>query len=282
MAPPAASPPSFPRAYLAQLEAFAARAPLPRVKALHLPADPEPGAERGEFCALELDDGSLGLSYVLLDDTLAALRRLPPPAGADALALARTYATGTGAHRTLGLAAANAITRCLFDRAGYVPPASTDSIADIAPRAGDTVGMVGFFKPLVPRILATGARLVIVELRAELVGDHGGYRVTLDAADLAGCRAVLATGTLLLNDTLDAVLAHARGAARVALIGPSLGCLPDALFARGVTSIGGSWITEPAAFVRSLPVGALRSAHARKYTLTAADYPGFDTLLARL
>jgi hypothetical protein len=30
---------------------------------------------KGEFCALELDDGSLGLSYVLLDDTLARLRR---------------------------------------------------------------------------------------------------------------------------------------------------------------------------------------------------------------
>lgn len=273
---------AFASDYLAQLRRFADRGPLPRVKALHLPADPAPGSERGEFCALELEDGSVGLSYVLLEDTLAALRRVSLERGGDALSLAQQYAHGRGALRTLGLAAANAITRCLLDRAGFVPPASADSIADIDPQPGETVGMVGFFKPLVPRIVASGAQLLIVELRADLVGQHEGYRVTLDTAELAPCRKVLATGTLLLNDTLDGVLAHCRGATRLALIGPSLGCLPDALFARGVTSIGGSWITDPTAFVQSLPAGALRSAHARKFTLRASDWPGFDALLARL
>jgi uncharacterized protein (DUF4213/DUF364 family) len=142
--------------------------------------------------------------------------------------------------------------------------------------------MIGWFKPLVPRIVATGASLTIVELRADLVGEHEGWRVTLDAGELAGCRQVLATGTLLLNDTLERMLAHCRGAERFALIGPSVGCLPDALFARGVTQLGGSWITDPTAFVRTLGAGALRSAHARKFSLEAADYPGFEALLARL
>lgn len=273
---------SFADDYLNQLQRFAERCPLPRVKALHLPSDPPPGSERGEFCALELEDGSIGLSYVLLEDTLVALRRVSLERGGDALSLARCYAQGSGAIRTLGLAAANAITRCLFDRAGFVPPASADSIADIDPRPGETVGMVGFFKPLVPRLVACGAQVLVVELRADLVGQHEGYRVTLDTAELAQCRKVLATGTLLLNDTLDGVLAHCRGAERLALIGPSLGCLPDGLFARGVTSIGGSWITDPTAFLQSLPVGALRSAHARKFTLRASDWPGVDALLSRL
>ena len=64
---------SFATDYLAQLEAFAASARLPRVRALHLPPERTVRDNRGEFCALELDDGSLGLSYVLLDDTLARL-----------------------------------------------------------------------------------------------------------------------------------------------------------------------------------------------------------------
>jgi hypothetical protein len=59
---------------LAQLDRLGAAHTLPRVRALHLPPDPPPGQPRGEFCALELQDGSLGLSYVLLDDTLARLR----------------------------------------------------------------------------------------------------------------------------------------------------------------------------------------------------------------
>jgi hypothetical protein len=55
---------------LAQLGAAAA---LPAVRALHLPPAPAPGSNRGEFCAIELADGTLGLSYVLLGDTWAQL-----------------------------------------------------------------------------------------------------------------------------------------------------------------------------------------------------------------
>jgi hypothetical protein len=62
---------SFATEFVAQLDHMAQHMALPRVRALHLPPDPEPGQPRGEFCALALDDGSLGLSYVLLDDTLA-------------------------------------------------------------------------------------------------------------------------------------------------------------------------------------------------------------------
>jgi uncharacterized protein (DUF4213/DUF364 family) len=273
---------SFATDVLAQLDRFAACAPLPRMRALHLPPDPPPGHDRGEFCALELEDGSIGLSYVLLDDTLAALRGTGRVDGSDALALARRYADGHGAERTLGLAAVNALSRCLFDRAGFAPPAAADSVGLGTIVPGDRVGMIGFFKPLVPRIVAAGADLTIVELRADLVGEHDGWRVTLDAAALAGCRRVLATGTLLLNDTLERMLAHCAGSEVFALVGPSVGCLPDALFARGITQIGGSWITEPRAFIDTLEGGALRNAHARKFSLRREDWPGFEALLARL
>lgn len=273
---------SFAAEYLGQLERFAARSPLPRVRALHLPPPPG-GDERGEFCALELEGGALGLSYVLLDGaTLEALRRGPDPKGADALALARRYANAGGAERTLGLAAANALTRCLYDRAGFVPPASRDSLGLIDPQAGEHVGMIGLFRPLVARLLASGVRLTVVELRAELAGEHAGWRVTTDARELAGCTQVLATGTLLLNDTLERMLEHCRGARHFALVGPSVGCLPDALFARGVTLLGGSWVTEPAGYADALRAGHSCSAHARKFALGAADYPGLAALLARL
>jgi hypothetical protein len=56
---------SFASDYLAQLERFAQRGPLPRMRALHLPPEPAPREARGEFCALELDDGSLGLRATL-------------------------------------------------------------------------------------------------------------------------------------------------------------------------------------------------------------------------
>lgn len=276
---------SFATDYLGQLERLAQRATLPRVKALHIPPDPAPGEPRGEFCALELDDGSLGLSYVLLDDTLAAMRQLDPTlglAGADALQTARRFVTAQGAERTVGFAAANALTRWLFDRAGYRPDASIDSLGALDPHPGEHIGMIGLFTPLLPRVLASGAQLTVIELKAHLAGERDGYRVTLDADELRHCDKVVSTGTLVLNDTLDEMLARCTQARWIALVGPSMGCLPDALFSRGVTLIGGSWVLDGPSYVDALRQGVQRQGLAQKVAITRDAWPGFETLLARL
>ncbi len=269
---------------LALLDCAAARLTLPRVAALHLPHPDLAGGKEGEFCALELEGGAIGLSYVLLDDTLARLvegRDGHPLAGSDALSVARWYRDDDGVKRTIGFATINALTRWLFDRAGFVPGPSADSIGGLAPAAGEHVGMVGFFTPLIPKVVASGAKLTVLELKAELAGAHPGFDVTLDPADLAHCDKVLSTSTVLLNDTLDRVLDACRSARRVALIGPSAGCLPDPLFARGVSFVGGSWITDSPGFVKALVSGESWGKHARKFGLAAEDYPGFDALLRR-
>lgn len=277
---------SFAADYLAQLEGFATAGPLPRVRALHLPPQPQAhaSANKGEFCALELDDGSLGLSYVLLDDTLARLRAAGDGlglAGADALAVARRYASADSFTRALGFAAANALTRCLYDRAGFRPAPSRDSIGQMEPHAGEHIGMIGLFRPLLGRVLESGARLTVVELNPDLAGDAGGYRVTLDATELGSCEKVVSTSTLLLNDTLDRMLACCRAARWFAMVGPGAGCLPDALFARGVTLLGGNWIDDGAGFLAALTRGESTSACSTKSALTPDTYPGFATLLER-
>ncbi|MBK9350143.1 MAG: hypothetical protein IPN05_08105 [Sulfuritalea sp.] len=277
---------SFADDYLAQLAAFAVQGTLPRVRALHLPPPPtgDPGENKGEFCALELDDGSLGLSYVLLDDTLARLRTAGGDlgvAGGDALALARRYASADSFGKALGFATANALTRCLYDRAGFAPPASRDSIGEMNPAAGEHIGMIGLFRPLLGRVLESGARLTVVELKAELAGAAQGYRVTVDARELETCAKVVSTSTLLLNDTLDRMLGHCRNARWFALVGPSAGCLPDALFARGVTLVGGNWIRDGAGFVDALKRGESTSPFSVKTALTRDNYPGGAALLAR-
>lgn len=284
-AEPARGRSGFAAELLRQLERFAQRGALPRVRALHLPLEPAPGLARGEFCALELDDGSLGLSYVLLDDTLGRLRELDPGlglGGADALAVARRCVDGCGAQRTLGFAAANALSACLYRRAGWMPPPSRDALGGLDPRPGEAIGMIGLFTPLIPRLLASGAQLTVVELKAHLAGAHEGWRVTLDADALRECDKVIATGTLVLNDSLDAMLARCTRARHVALIGPSMGCLPDALFARGVTLLGGSWIDDGAAYVAALRRGEPQPKAAHKVAIVPAGYPGFEALLGRV
>lgn len=265
------------------LEDFAGRAKVPRAVALHVPPTPPPGGMRGEFCALELEDGSLGLSYVLLGDTLATLQaaRLDLR-GADPLALAHEVGSGDTLRRTVAFAAVNAMTRSLFERATFVPPKSSDSLGGLDPAPGETVGMIGYFTPLVKRIVERGAQLCIVELREDLVRDDGTVRITTDPHELAGLQQVLATGTLMLNDSLDRMLEHCRGARHIALIGPSVGAPPDPLFARGVTLLGGTWVHERRGFVDALLRGEPTGAFADKSSLRPADYPGWPALLARL
>jgi uncharacterized protein len=275
---------SFANDYLAQLERFAEKAPLPRVRALHLPPARPGAGDRGEFCALELEDGSLGLAYVLLDDTLERLRDGADGfglAGADALAVAGRYAGADGLQKTLGFAAANALTRCLYDRAGFRPDNSADSIGQLQPLRGERIGMIGLFRPLLGRILGAGAQLIVVELRPELAGQQDGYRVTLDAGELTECAKVISTSTLLLNDSLDRMLACCHKARWFAMVGPSAGCLPDALFARGVTLLGGSWIKDREGFIAALASGAPQSEFTSKYALTPDGYPGWHELIQR-
>ncbi len=275
---------NFASEYLAQLAAFSAQCPLPRVRALHLPPLQPVQGHAGEFCAIELTDGSLGLSYVRLGDTLAQLREGADsllPAGADALEVAQRFVNDKGPGRVIGFATANAISRCLYDRAGFRPNDSSDSIGQMNPQKGDSIGMIGLFRPLLGRVLKSGARLTVVELKADLVGQHDGYRVTLDAKELSACSKVISTSTLLLNDTLDDMLAQCRHARWFAMVGPSAGCLPDALFARGVTLIGGNWIRDGQGFVAALTSGAPHSEFTSKYALTAQGYPGWRELIQR-
>jgi uncharacterized protein len=267
---------------VALLERAATAVTLPSVRALHLPPGAADGSRDGEFCAIELDDGSLGMSFVLLGDTLSVLRRDDGHAaleGMPALELAKRYTGPAGAQRALGFAAVNALTRHLFDRSGFVPRSAGGSLGDLDLAPGDHLGMIGLFPHLVRQVLATGAGLTVLELRADLAGPRDGWHVTLDADELAGCNKILSTSTVLLNDTLDEMLDRCRHAERVALIGPGAGCLPDPLFARGVTLLGGSWIVDPAAFKSALGAGRPWGSFTRKSVLGAQDYPGVDKLL---
>jgi hypothetical protein len=256
--------------------------PLPRVRTLHLPPPEVAGTRAGEFCAVELADGTVGLSFVVLDGALDALRRgALSIAGADPQDVAGWFAARRGGERAVGFAAVNALTALLYRRAGFVPGPAGDTLGDLSPGPGDHVGMVGLFPPLVPRVLATGARLTVVELRPELVAEHDGWRVTLDADALRGCTKVLCTSTVLLNDTLDGLLARCAGARAFALVGPGAACLPDPLFARGVTVLGGAWIEDGRALLDAIRTGSPWGASARKFALARDVYPGLEVLLAQ-
>jgi uncharacterized protein (DUF4213/DUF364 family) len=276
-----------------QLSTIARQHASPRVRRLHLPGHAlRPEAAAGEhdaaFCAIELDDGAFGLSYVMLGDTLRGLlsahgsARAAPLAGADPLALAARLQDGSAVERAIALAAINALTDSVWRRLGYEPPPAGNSLGDLALGPDDHLGMIGFFPPLVQRMAEAGGCLSVVEMNATMVARqrerYPQITIGLDRALLADCTAVVGTSTMLLNHTLDEMLAAAPRATRFAVIGPSAGLWPDALFERGVTLLGGTRVTDPPAFAAAMARGESFSASTRKFAIARADWPGWRTL----
>ena len=271
--------------YVALAERIAARLGGPRVRALHLPPAQGAGGRDDEFCALELEHGAIGFSYVRLGEVEVLLRARHGPGalkGVEAAALARGYAGTDPAAKAIGFAAINALSQQLFARARWTPPAAGDSLGAIAPERGEHIGMIGLFPPLLPSIEAAQARLTVLELKPELAGERKNFRVTLDPAELASCEKVVSTCTVMLNDTIDVVLAACRNARRFAIIGPSAGCVPDPLFALGVDTLGGRRVLDAQGFLDAFRQGRKWGAYAGKYVIARAHYPGVDALLERI
>jgi len=246
-------------------------------------ADPDQ-AHRGSFCAVQLEDGSVGVAYVLLGDARSLLLAGEPGwmAGLDAMTLAEGLEGGDPGARSLALAALNALTRHLFDRAGFVPDLATNSMGSLELEGDDRLGMVGFFPPLVRRAREQGIPLLVLELKSELAQDAPGLTVTLDPARLAECTKVVCTSTTLLNDSLESLLAHAGRCRQFVVVGPSGGGVPDPLFDRGVTAVGGTWVVDASLLLGRMERGERWGDAASKSSLRrGASWPGFEELLRR-
>jgi uncharacterized protein (DUF4213/DUF364 family) len=59
----------------------------------------------------------------------------------------------------------------------------------------------------------------------------------------------------VLNDTIEQLLALCRPAARVVMVGPTIGLFPDAFLRRGADVLGGVRVTAPDAFLDVLAEG---------------------------
>ena len=270
---------------LALTDAIATALPLPVVARIHVPPyRPRPGREC-EFSAVQLADGSTGIAYTLLEDGLSGVQGARGDAsliGMDPARLAWRFASPRMADRVLGLAAINAVSQWFFRHAGFVPDYATNSFGSLDLGPGDHLGMIGFFGPLVDKCRELGVALTVLELDATLVQRTAGLEVTLEPGKLAACDKIVSTSTVLLNGTLDDVLAQAAHATTFVIVGPSAGCVPDPLFARGVSTVGGAEVIDSEGFMSVC--GALEpwGSTTKKYCIQRdASYPGFAALLER-
>lgn len=144
----------------------------------------------------------------------------------------------------LGVATINALSNMLLNLEPDNFPSSDMDVLDLI-KPEDSVAMVGYFGPLIPKILEITDKLTVLEKRdiedaktrvlpSQRVGE------ILPVSDV-----IILSASTLANSTFDGLLAL-RGAAReVILLGPSAPLYPKPFFERGITAVMGTQILDP-------------------------------------
>jgi uncharacterized protein (DUF4213/DUF364 family) len=235
---------------------MAAAVDMPEIAEVFLPPLYKGGQpDDSEFMALRLHDNSVGISYVLVpEDCRTSYERLRTvkPGSRSPADLAARFGSSEPIEHMLAMAALNAMCSHVMRSKNMRLDSATDSLGLLDIQAGDHVGMVGFFRPLIKRIEACGARLTVIELDDSYQQRFPDIHVTLDTAELRHCNKILCTSTTVYNNTLDAILNHCQKDAFVSVIGPTAGFFPDPLFDRGVDVVGGTLIHDGGLFMRLL------------------------------
>ncbi len=260
---------------------------LPKVSRLYLPRINPTADIRDEFGLIFLDDGVVAPFYASLPGALAGLWDRYPvdtPVALELAQLIQELGDPDLATSAIALGAFNAMSQHLMKRSGLLPLSEQTgaNMGSAKPEAGELVGMVGYFCPLIDKLLARGCRVLVVEKQPQRVEPRPGLQLSEDPNDLKNCRIVLCTAATLINDSLDDILSHCEQAEDFSLIGPSGSGLPDVLFARGVDSVGGVFFPDQQRLDERLQARESWGDTGQKYQLTPDNYPGCEVLLRQL
>jgi len=182
-------------------------------------------------------------------------------AGRPAAELMREALAGNGLSRALGIATLNALAELCWRRRpsrGVKLMPGTDAFDATKLHEGDRVVLIGAFIPFLKELKRRRQPYLVLEQNPAALKpeEMPFYRPAEMAPEIVPAADVLLiTGATLLNDTLEDLLALARPEARVTVLGPTVGMLPDAFFARGADVLGSVRITAPDAFLDLLAEG---------------------------
>ncbi|CAH2600746.1 Fis family transcriptional regulator [Rhodovastum atsumiense] len=222
------------------------------------------------FTGVALDTGSAGVCVTpaktaihatccpTADDTVVAPGTLR---GRRAVDLLDEIASPHPLRRALAIATLNALAETCWQRRPHPdvllrPDMDAFDAAAIAP--GEHVVLVGAFVPFLRALKRMRQDYTVLELSADMLKPEElpHFRPAAAAAEvIPHGDVVLLTGSTLLNDTLEDLLLLARPEARVVVVGPTVGLMPEAFLRRGVDILGGVRITAPETFLDVLAEG---------------------------
>ncbi len=186
------------------------------------------------YTAVVLDDGSCGVSYTFrneLGPQCGLIDQAGNLSGTNCSQIVDWAMDLNLAKCAVGLACINAILQQRLE--GF---SSGNALEQIDFRPGDTVGMIGYFKPVLDRVEGKAKDIYIFERN---ITDRGILPDWAEDIYLPQCHVVIITGTTLLNKTIDGILEKCQNAREIVVMGPTAALCPKVYNGHGVTLLAG-------------------------------------------
>lgn len=161
--------------------------------------------------------------------------------------------------KTLQLAVMNSLSAELLTESRYHIIENLDPMELIDLSGKKQVCLVGAFLSYIKKVAESNSVLKIIELNENAIPDeYRQYFVPshLSQEAISQSDVVIITGSSLANNTLDKLLEVVSRKAKVIVVGPTSGLIPDALFTRGVDIIGATRITDSEKMMELVAEGA--------------------------
>ncbi|MEM2909581.1 MAG: DUF364 domain-containing protein [Nitrososphaerota archaeon] len=234
------------------------------------------------YTGVKLSTGHGGVSYTMargLTETTCCPK--VPMAGeiagmsvSDAIKLAEEEDTILSA---IGIATINAASQSLIFgemRSRYNVILGNDALDTVSIKPSDSVVMVGAFPPYVKRLMQNVRELIVFDDNKSALMELGlptEPGVSLEKS-LRNASVAIITGSAFVNKTIERLLELSSNAREVLVVGPSASMVPDPLFKRGATVVGGIRIMDVEGMLRVVSEAggtrALLKACAERYTIS--------------
>ena len=203
------------------------------------------------YTAVMLEKGRTGVAFTFqekMERGCSFFEGLHPLSGRPASHLLALLDSNNMVEAAVGLATANALSNSPAE--GIL---EGDALEYLHVGPEDTVGMVGYFGPVLPRLKRkTSSILIFEQIKAregDLLTEEDAYRL------LPQCQVAMVTSTSILNHTVDRLLEAAGRCREVALLGASTPLLKEVFADTPVTLLAGIIVTRPEEILRTVSEG---------------------------
>lgn len=201
------------------------------------------------YTGVRLNNGSAGVAMTFRKDLSGGcIIRDTPLVGSQAGELIEYADSADLLERTVAIATINAVINSRVDNV-----IDGDVLEVLELKRDDTVGMVGFFGPLVPKIRKTVQTLHIFEKLDEkapgLLPEEKAFEM------LPACTVAIITSTTLINRTFEKLVISAQNCRKIILTGASTPMAPPVFKGYGIEMLSGIVPTDVNALLQIISEG---------------------------